>query len=253
MGGVHVVQRKTNSSIYKGAISTIKLPISCTYRPNDSSYKNGAFPEFIQGLFRGSYGFDAGILYKGGSFYLFFYPLNGTTTSVDGIWEEKLIPSNIAAVGREITFEISINSMKYLFINITYGTLSTSLPVLLTNNAYTQLTQNGGQYVREMVIAINPDSSGNINVPTGASFTGAVFKNTALTTISNTNPVLSSTNSTSYINVFDSGTPSSTYTKTITQSGMTGEQDLRMLKNIMLIRNYMLIYIINKTRLIFDI
>lgn len=52
-----------------------------------------------------------------------------------------------------------------------------SAPIIST--AYNTL-KNGGKFVREMVIAINPESNGSIIVLTGASFSSTTFSSTTL-------------------------------------------------------------------------
>lgn len=209
MAGVHVVQRTTNllnRNIVK-ATSVLTLPSSATYRANTTPGVHGAFPEFIHGFFTGKYGFDAGLMYKDGEFKLFYY---GTDDTAVTTWDERSVPANSAALGKTVTFSTHFTSTKYVMISTSIGSYAASLLVQLTDDAYEAMT-NGCMFVREMVIAVNPESNGSILVPTGASFTTATFKNTDLITASGASKALTTSISSVVEGTFDTGTPTGTY------------------------------------------
>lgn len=208
MGGVHVIQRSTQPStsfVIKG-ISTLVLPSTLTYRPNTTNYQNGAFPEFIHGFFKGNYGFDAGIMYKDGNFSLFFYCGSLTSTKT---WDEHAMPNIKMGDTVEFTTQIYQTGVM-LTCKRANSSLSYTMSATLKPDAYDAM-KNGCLFRREMVIAINPNSSGAILVPTGASFTTATFSNTDLYMANGTTAQLKSSNSTVVEGTFDSDTPTHTY------------------------------------------
>jgi len=211
MAGYHVVQRTTileMSNVVK-AVSTLKLPSNCTCRENNPAGSGiyGAFPEFIQGIFGGSYGLDTGIMYQNGKFHLFYYAFANTSAIQ---WDQTEIPSNIANLGGTVTFSTEILTTGKVRIKCEKGTLVKTLLVPLKTKATNRLI-NGGKLVREMVLAVNPDSNGRIIVPANVSYTSAKFSNTTLTNNQGYSYPLNDSGSDVVKNLKDSGTPTTSY------------------------------------------
>jgi len=212
MAGVHVVQRNTDglNSFVVEATSTLKLPSSASYRANTTAGVHGAFPEFIHGFYAGSYGFDAGIMYKDGYFWIFYGPFSNT-----GAWKEAKITS--ASLGSTVTFNTKLYTNGVMLTCTVSSGGSTTMSAPIISTAYNTL-KNGCKFVREMVIAINPESNGTVIVPTGASFSSTTFSSTSLKMANGTTNTLKSSNTIVFKGTFDGGTPSNTYSGGATSS-----------------------------------
>lgn len=211
MSGIHVIQRTNLIESYDviKATSTLKLPNSCTSRENNppGSGIHGAFPEFIHGFFGGIYGVDTGIMYQNGKFHLFYYAFDNTSSL---IWDQTEIPSNIAAKGSTVTFSTEILTSNKVRIRCEKGTLVKTLLVNLTTAAANRML-SGCKFVREMVLALNPESNGSYIVPAGVSYSSATFSNTTLTNNNGYEYPFGPNNSTVVKNLPDPGTPTHTY------------------------------------------
>lgn len=212
MAGVHVIKRDTDglNSFVVESTSTLKLPNSASYRANqkDSGGNemfgvHGAFPEFIHGFYAGYYGFDAGIMYKDGYFWLFYGPYN------TGSWKQAKIPS-AAGFGYTVTLNTRMYTNGVMLTCSRSGGGSTSMSAPINSDAYDVL-KDGCRFVREMVIAINQETDGRVLVPTGASFSSATFSNTDLKMNNGTTKTLNSRNSIVFRDIFDEGTDDDTY------------------------------------------
>lgn len=205
MGGVHVVQRTTDTlrSFVVEATSTLQLPSTATYRANTTPGIHGAFPEFIHGFYSGSYGFDAGIMYKDDYFWLFYGPFSNT-----GLWKEMKISS--AQKGSTLTFKTRLYTNGVILEASVSGGGYTTMSAPIIAAAYNQL-KNGCKFIREICIAINPETNGTIIVPTGAGFTFTNFSNTSMEMANGTTATMKSSNSIVFGPIFDSNTPSNTY------------------------------------------
>ncbi len=208
MGGVHIIQRTTNSAnsnIFK-ATSVLTLPSSATYRTNTTPGIHGAFPEFIHGFYRDSYGFDSGLMYKDGRFWIFYGPLGNT-----GVWKEQDV-SSFVSLGKTITLQTIITAQGVSINCFINGGGSATMIAPIPQTAYNEL-KKGCKFVREMCIAINPERAGEtqVIVPNGASFTEATFKNTDMTAVSSVTTPLTLSNSVGVRSLFDTGTPSYSY------------------------------------------
>ena len=209
MSGVHVIQR-TTMPLYSWVVkatSTLRLPSNATYRANTTPGVHGAFPEFIHGFYAGNYGFDAGIMYKDEEFWLFYGPFGNT-----GLWKEMKI-SSAAQFGKTITFTTRFSTNTIILECSRSGGGSTTMSAPIIPSAYNVL-KNGCKFVRELVIAINPDSDGVIRVPTGASFTITSFDKTDLEMGNGNTERLTRFNSVYVTGTFDSNTPKNTYNGT---------------------------------------
>lgn len=153
MAGVHVVQRNTDTirSFVVEATSTLKLPNSATYRANEKDEngkeiygRHGAFPEFIHGFYAGSYGFDAGIMYKDGYFWFFYGPFDNT-----GVWKQFKI-STAAELGQTVTFNTKLYTNGVMLTCSRSGGGSSTMSAAINSTAYNKL-KTGCRFVREMV------------------------------------------------------------------------------------------------------
>jgi hypothetical protein len=205
--GVHVIQRRTDAlrSYVVEATSELVLPNSATYRANTVPGRHGAFPEFMYGFHSktGGFGFDAGVMYKDGVYWIFYGPNSKT-----GEWKEQKISA--AKMGSTLTFNARLYTNGVSITATVAGGGSASLGGEIYSAAYTEL-KKGCNFVRELCIAINPEDNDSCLVPTGAGFTFASFKKTDLKMADGTIATLKSSNSTFAKNIFDSGTPNTTY------------------------------------------
>ena len=185
MSGVHTAYRKTTGTNFVEVQSTIILPTTIVYRENNpvSSGYNGAFPEFFHGFYKGdSYGLDAGILKKNGAYRLFFnsYP----NTQSTGWFTSDPFDVGTSLSSRTFTLR-SFFSNGYLCTRC-YNSNNVevaALDVYLTTAAYNSMSQ-GCTINRELTLAINADSLGNINIPANCYFSQTKIPNTLLTTAS---------------------------------------------------------------------
>nr|WP_312578280.1 hypothetical protein [Sedimentibacter sp.] len=88
----------------------------------------------------------------------------------------------------------------------------------INSTAY-NILKTGCKFVREMCLAINPETNNEYIVPTGASFSSATFSSTDLKMANGTSTTLKSSNSIVLRNKFDSQpTDHSTYVGNSTSS-----------------------------------
>lgn len=213
MAGIHVVQRTTDSlhSFVIEATTILHLPSSVTYRSNTDYGVHGAFPEFIHGFYVNGYGFDAGIMYQDGHFWLFYGPYN------TGSWKQYKIGS-AARLGKTVTFNTKLYTNGVMLTCSRSGDGSTTMSAAINSTAYKKL-KKGCKFVREMCLAINPERNGHILVPTGASFSSTTFSKTNLKMANGTTNTLTSLNSIVLRDQFDTDTKDhSTYVGNSTSS-----------------------------------
>lgn len=229
MSGIHTVYRKSTGTNFVGVESKIYLPATCVCRENNptSSGYNGAFPEFFHGFYKGSsYGLDIGIIYKSGSYRLFFYSYANTQSTQ---WFTSSQTFNVGSTYDSRLFTLKSYFQDGYLITRCYnssGTVVASLDVFLNSTAYASMSQ-GCTINREMCLAINKDSAGNINVPASCYFSQAKWTQTKMTTTSGSVVAMTNSNTTTQHGKVDSGTPTSTYAKQdslgVTESGYVAD------------------------------
>lgn len=217
MGGIHTLYRKSTGANFVAVESKIYLPASCANRDNSptSSGQNGASPEFFHGFYKGStYGLDIGIIYKNGAYYLAFYSYANTQPTK---WFTSKNSFNVGSTYASRQFTLKSHFQDGYLVTRCYNssnTLVASLDVKLTTAAYNSMSQ-GCTINREMCLAINPDASGNINVPANCYFSQAKWTQTKMTTASGNVVAMTNSNTTTLHGKVDAGTPTSTYDKRI--------------------------------------
>jgi hypothetical protein len=172
MGGYHVAHRATNNSKYIGIASKLKLPANCNCE-NDSTPTtyDGVFPEFIHGFYKSSYGLDVGVIYRNGTFKLFYHGFANTLTKTD---DEIAIN---ASKGDTIELKTYLSGTKIVAEAWKNSVKLKTLDVPLTTAA-AQAFAGGAKINRELVIAANR----NPYIPCSAYFSDTTFSRSTLTT-----------------------------------------------------------------------
>lgn len=218
MGGVHVTLRRTTTKNYIAISSNLRIPTSLNYRSNDSNGWNGAFFEAIYGFFGGNCSLDAGIMYKDGKYRFFGY---GTVKSATK-WDEDKEFNLPLTPGQTVEFKAYPGTANMLVLEcVSGGTSLRKWNLELTSGAYTSL-KAGVEIVREIVIAMNEDASGNFNARPGVYFKDAKFARSTLTTATGSYVILSTSNSREEGGrKFDAGFPTTYYDEIRTSVGVT--------------------------------
>lgn len=207
MGGVHTVFRQTKAYNIVRTYSILYLPQKVSCRENNSQDLNGAFPEFFQGLYRGSEtnGFDAGIVYKEGTYYLCFWSYKETNATQ---WYDK--PLSSVPADRIVTLETWFqDGYACTRARSSNGTILAKLDVYLIPDAYHAMSTYGCSANREICIAVNPKikSPAEYEFPAQAYFSMTKFSDSKVTNTAGTVSVFSSSNSTVQYNRADVGMP----------------------------------------------
>ncbi len=224
MSGIHTVYRKSIGTNFVEVESKIYLPVTCYCRENSpvNSGYNGAFPEFFHGFYKGSsYGLDIGIMYRNGSYRLFFYSYKNTQSTQ---WFTSSKTFNIGD-----TYESRLFTLKSFFQNgylvtrcyNSSGTLVASLDVFLEPAAYASMSQ-GCTINREMCLALNKNSAGEYTLPAPCYFSQAKWTQTKMKTASGTVVAMTNSNTTTQHGKKDNGTPDNTYAKNDSLNVMEG-------------------------------
>ncbi len=190
MAGYHIIHRATNASNYVAVAGVLKLPNSCDCRSDSAiGVNDGVFPEFFFGFYKGIYGLDIGILYRGqGSgtknFRLFCNGFSNTVNNTSHYTEE--IMAGISK-GDTITLRAYLSGNN---IVLTVDGYSKQLITPLTVGAASAF--NGGSIInRELTCASNSSSF----IPSAAYFSDTTWSDTTMTTTSGSYVKLSTTNS----------------------------------------------------------
>lgn len=181
--GVHVAYRKTNDHFYVAAASTLALPREAGYRPNDSNYYNGAFPEFFHGFYVRGYGLDTGIMYgeDGNGDVGFILCFNALGNTYGPGWYNNSVMSGVRKGDMVQLVTSFVNGYLKTDCTTTSGSVLDSYSIYLTPVAYRALSA-GSEMHREITLAMNADESGQAEVPASAYFKDAEFSRTTLTT-----------------------------------------------------------------------
>ncbi len=172
--GYHVAHRATKNANYIGIASTLKLPSNCNCE-NDSApgVWDGVFPEFFHGFYRSSYGLDVGVIYRSGTFKLFY---NGFSNTCNPTYDEITIN---ASKGDTIELRTYLSGTNIVAQALKNSSSIGTLNVPLTSIA-AQYFASGAKLNRELTIAANRYPY----IPSAAYFSDTTFSRTTLTTTS---------------------------------------------------------------------
>ncbi len=194
MGGIHASVRTTSDNNYIGMQNKLVLPSNAT---SISATGANIKPEFINGIYKGNYGLDIGVVYEDGAFKLFYWALAGTT---QGSQASKDITIG-ASFGEHITLKTYLNGSKITCQAIRANGVTKSLDCPLSPSAQNAFA-NGVAFIREMVIAAD-DVSHDVN-PVNVFFYNATFSEGFVTTTNNVRHKLNNNNS-YFTNTYDDG------------------------------------------------
>lgn len=189
-GGYHVCFRATNSSSYKSILSTLTLPSLCNCQEDSTpTTYDGTFPEFFHGFYAGNYGLDAGVVFKNQQWNLFYHTLSNTATPTDGM---VVLPG--VAKGETVLLSTYFDSNRQVVVAQIFKNyaLLKSITVPLTSGAASRFAQ-GATINREICMASNNAQTGGI--PSNAVFSDTTFVKSTLSTINDSYPALSNSNS----------------------------------------------------------
>ena len=205
MSGIHTIFRQSTSTSIISISSTLYLPKTTHYRKNvyeNGIYKDGAFPEFFHGFYKGSqpYGLDAGVLYGEDGVRLFFFSYAETQATQRFISDNEIVVPTNRMVTLKSWFE---NGNLCTRACDGSGNVLCKLDVPLIRAAYNAMT-SGCSVNREMCLAMNT----RCTMPAPAYFSQTKFTDTIMCTKNGSEVKMSADNSTLKVNRVDLGVPS---------------------------------------------
>jgi hypothetical protein len=178
MGGYHVIHRASSASTYIAVAGTLKLPNSCDCRSDSStSVNDGVFPEFFFGFYKGNYGLDIGILYRGqgNSAKTFRLFCNGFANTVNNANHYVELSTGISK-GATITLRSYLSGNNLL---LTVDNRPEQISVPLKSEAVSAF-MGGAKINRELTCASNTSY-----ITSPAYFSDTTWSNTTMTDTSN--------------------------------------------------------------------
>lgn len=187
MGGIHLTKRESINKIYRGVQAKLTLP---TYISSDPV--RGIKPEFIFGLYKGSYGIDIGVFYQDSAFKLVYWSLEYTTPNWNATPSDRggEINSIGVSVCDSITLKAYLNGNKVTCEAKKTNGNKTTLNCPLSQAAQSAF-QTGVQINRELVIAADPTPTAN---PANVYFYDAYFSEGSFTKMDGSTEKVSDSN-----------------------------------------------------------